>query len=84
MGAWGNCYSQQHDVLMILPGGKGDGTWVYDCGSNVMKKLGDAPKTRQGTCALVFAPKHDVFIAVETGSYGTGPVSLHYLRYKAK
>lgn len=82
MSAWGNCYSGKHDMMLILPGNKGSGTWIYDCEKNVLKKFGPDPVTRQGTCGVVYDAKNDVFIALETGSYGTGPVSLHYMRYK--
>ncbi|MFW6159276.1 MAG: hypothetical protein ACOC8E_07965, partial [Planctomycetota bacterium] len=82
MKAWGNCYSPTHDVMVILPGGKNQDTWIYDCKANVLRKAFPGPKTRQGTCGVIYNAKHDVFIAVEVGSYGVGPVSLHFLRYK--
>jgi hypothetical protein len=84
MGAWGNCYSEKHDVMVILPGPNNAGTWVYDCDKNVLKRSGDAPKTRQGTCGVIYNPKQDAFIAVEEGGYGTGPISLHFMRYKVE
>lgn len=82
MAAWGNCYSAKHDVMVILPGSNNAGTWVYDCGTNVLKRLGDGLKTRQGSSGVIYDEKQDVFISVEEGSYGTGPVSLHFMRYK--
>lgn len=82
MGSWGNCYAEKYDCMLILPGGKGQGLWVYDCVQNTMKRLTDEPKVAQTTSGIVYDIKHDVFIALEAGSYGTGPVSLHYFRYK--
>lgn len=58
------------------------GTWLYDCQQNTLKRFSDAPKTRQGTCGVIYDMKQDAFIAVEEGAYGVGPVSLHFLRYR--
>lgn len=82
MSAWGNCYAEKYDALMILPGNKGNGLWMYNCATNVMRRLGDEPKVAQTTSGIVYNAKDDVFIALEAGSYGMGPVSLHYFRYK--
>ena len=83
MGDWGNCYSPKHDLMVILPGPNNAGTWVYDCQKNVLKRQGDAPETRQGTCGVIYNAKQDVFIAMQVGGYGVGPVSLHFMRYKS-
>lgn len=82
MGNWGNCYSAKYDCMLILPGGKGQGLWIFDCAQNTMRRLGDEPKVAQTTSGIVYDIKHDVFIALEAGSYGTGPVSMHFFRYK--
>jgi len=85
MGSWGNCYSPKHDVMVILPGGGKQDTWVYDCAKNVLRKAFPGPKTnRWGTNGAVYNAKRDVFMTIDTGSYGTGPVCVHFLRYRAK
>lgn len=81
MKAWGNSYSPRHDVLMILPGDEKQDMWMYDPATNVLRNAGPGPEAgRSGTCGVIYDPHDDVFIAMEVGSYGVGPVSLHYYR----
>ena len=80
MSAWGNSYSAQHDVMVILPGNANQATWVYDCGKNVLRKAMPGPKT--GSSGLVYDAAHDAFIATEETGGGVGPVNLWFMRYK--
>jgi outer membrane murein-binding lipoprotein Lpp len=85
MGAWGNCYSPKYDIMVILPGSGKQDTWIYDCAKNVLRKAFPGPKTnRWGTNGVVYNAKQDVFMTIDTGSYGTGSVRVHFLRYKAR
>ncbi len=79
--AWGVAYSPKHDVLMILPGGaQKQDTWLLDCATNTLRRFGPGPSTKNpGTSGVVFNTAHNVFIALEVGSYGTGPVAVHML-----
>jgi hypothetical protein len=79
--AWGVAYSPKHDVLMILPGGQKQDTWLFDCAQNTLRRFGPGPSTQNpGTSGVVYSTAHDRFIALEVGSYGTGPVTLHMLQ----
>jgi len=78
--AWGVAYSPKQDVLMILPGGQKQSTWLLDCATNTLRRLGLGPSTQDhDTNGVVYSAAHNLFIALETGTYGTGPVTVHVL-----
>ena len=78
--AWGVAYSPKHDMLMILPGGQKQSTWLLDCATNTLRRFGPGPATQNpGTSGVVYSATHDLFIALEIGTYGTGPVAVHML-----
>lgn len=79
--AWGIAYSPKHDSVLILPSGQKQETWLLDGGTNTLRRIGPGPKTQnQGTNGVVYSGNDDLFIAMEVGSYGTGPVAVHMLR----
>ncbi len=79
--AWGIAYSPKHDVLMVLPGGRTQDTWLFDCAANVLRRFGPGPKVSyQGTSGVVYSAVHDLFVALEVGADGIGPVAVHVLR----
>ncbi|WP_263771535.1 Kelch repeat-containing protein [Propionivibrio soli] len=81
--AWGVAYSPKHDALLILPGPANQSTWWLTRATNTLRRLGPGPATKNpGTSGVVYSEKHDVFIALEVGTYGTGPVAVHMLPVK--
>ena len=80
--AWGVAYSPKHDLLMILPGGQKQSTWLLDCATNVLRRLGPGPATQDhDTNGVVYSNFHNLFITLESGTYGTGPVTVHVLPF---
>lgn len=81
-GEYGVCYSPKHDILMILPSDRGgQKTWIYDCAKNQIKRLDDVPVIKQ-TTGIVYDQANDLFISMEMGGYGVGPVCVYYFRYQ--
>ncbi len=77
---WGNAFSTRHDVMMLLPGNQG--TWLYDAQDNVISRVAPHPDTgRRSTKGVVYDNEHDLFIALENGNYGVGPVAVWVFRY---
>ena len=73
--AWNYCYSPTHDCLFIPAQ---QGTWVYDCEKNLMKKLDVKPfATGAG---VIYSPKHDLFYALDGNGYRQQQVWV--FRYK--
>ncbi len=81
--AWGIAYSPKHDVLMILPGGQKQDTWLLDCATDSLRRVGPGPVTNAaGTNGVIYNAAHDLFISLEVGSYGIGPVTVQVLRLR--
>lgn len=81
--AWGVAFSPKDNMLMILPGGRKQDTWLLDIGSDRLRKFGPGPVTRnEGTNGLVYSAALDLFLTLEVGSYGTGPVTPHVMRFR--
>jgi len=72
--AWNYCYSPKHDCLLIAPE---DGTWVYDCKTNVLKKLNDQGHGDQP--GVIYATAHDLFYTLRGGGYK--PQQVFVIRY---
>jgi hypothetical protein len=77
---WGVAYSPRHDVLMILPGGRKQDTWLLDCATNTLSRFGPGPTVQaDGTDGVVYSSDHDLFITLEIGG---GPATVQVLRLK--
>jgi len=79
--AWGIAYSPKHDSVLVLPGGQKQDTWLLDCRSNTLRRIASGPATlNRGTNGVVYSTQHDLFIAMEVGTNGIGPVAIHIAR----
>lgn len=77
ISAWNYCYSATHDGLFIPDKG---GTWVYDCTTNVLRKL-DVKPVATGA-GVVYSAAHDLFYMLDGDGYRQQQVWV--FRYRAR
>lgn len=81
--AWGLAYSEKYDALLMLPGSKKQDTWLFDNATSTLQRFGPGPGSgKVSTNGLVYSAENDLFITLETGREGIGPVTVHMLRLK--
>lgn len=77
--AWGISYSPKHDMVMILPGGQKQDTWLLDCATNTLKRFVPGPAAQgKDTNGVIYSESQDLFFTMEVG--GSGPVDIHVMR----